>query len=76
MDQSMMPKGVEHCILIRFRLLQRRMDQSMMPKGVEHRIPYVADALLVVMDQSMMPKGVEHLNALDTTTIHDTWINL
>ncbi len=60
MQQSLMPKGVEHNQSFTFLLPDELVQQSLMPKGVEHLTPSIVRRNSRIVQQSLMPKGVEH----------------
>ncbi len=60
MQQSLMPKGVEHTPSPSTVKVAPGVQQSLMPKGVEHCGVGLARFVTSSVQQSLMPKGVEH----------------
>ena len=60
-QESLMPKGVEHPWKARGGGAATPVQESLMPKGVEHTSPTgSARSLTGRVQESLMPKGVEH----------------
>ena len=64
---AVMPKGVEHSMVAKYRLKLRIVMTAVMPKGVEHVVGAIVGGLAGHVMTAVMPKGVEHFTGVFET---------